>query len=80
MLALRIAELVRAHGGRALVVGGFVRDRLLGREAKDLDVEVFGIPQAELPGLLATLGRVEPIGQAFPVYKLGPVDIALPRR
>lgn len=80
MLALRIAELVHAHGGRALVVGGFVRDRLLGRESKDLDVEVFGIPQAELPGLLATLGRVEPIGQAFPVYKLGPVDVALPRR
>lgn len=78
--ALRIAELVRAHGGRALVVGGFVRDRLLGHDSKDLDVEVFGIPQAELPRLLATLGRVEPVGQAFPVYKLGPVDVALPRR
>ncbi len=78
--ALRIAELVRAQGGRALVVGGFVRDRLLGRDSKDLDVEVFGIQQSQLPGLLATLGRVEPVGQAFPVYKLGPVDVALPRR
>jgi len=78
--ALRIAGLVRAQGGRALVVGGFVRDRLLGRDSKDLDVEVFGIQQSQLPGLLATLGRVEPVGQAFPVYKLGPVDVALPRR
>ena len=78
--AVRIAELVRAHGGRALVVGGFVRDRLLGRDSKDLDVEVFGIPQGDLPGLLATLGRVEPVGQSFPVHKLGPVDVALPRR
>jgi tRNA nucleotidyltransferase (CCA-adding enzyme) len=78
--ARRIAELVRTHGGRALVVGGFVRDRLIGRSSKDLDVEVFGIPQVELAAMLATLGRVEPVGQAFPVYKLGPVDVALPRR
>jgi tRNA nucleotidyltransferase/poly(A) polymerase len=56
--AVGIAELVRAHGGRALVVGGFVRDQRLGRLSKDLDVEVFGIPQADLPALLATLGRV----------------------
>ena len=27
-----------------------------------------------------TLGRVEPVGQAFPVYKLGDIDVALPRR
>ncbi len=75
-----IAELVRRHGGRALAVGGFVRDRLLGRPSKDLDIEVFGIAADALPGLLQTLGRVEPVGQAFPVYKLGTVDVALPRR
>ncbi len=75
-----IAELVRQHGGRALAVGGFVRDRLIGRPSKDLDIEVFGIAADALPGLLQTLGRVEPVGQAFPVYKLGTVDVALPRR
>ena len=75
-----IARLVRERGGRALVVGGFVRDRLLGRESPDLDIEVFGIPQDTLPGLLGQLGRVEPVGQAFPVYKLGAIDVALPRR
>ena len=47
---------------------------------KDLDIEVFGIPQDALQALLKTLGRVEPVGQAFPVYKLGDVDVALPRR
>ncbi|MEO8680056.1 MAG: HD domain-containing protein [Vicinamibacterales bacterium] len=78
--ARRIAEHVAAHGGRALCVGGFVRDRMLGRESKDLDIEVFGIPQPALATLLATLGRIEPVGQAFPVYKLGHVDVALPRR
>jgi tRNA nucleotidyltransferase (CCA-adding enzyme) len=78
--AVELARLVRAHGGRALVVGGFVRDRLLGRASTDLDVEVFGIDQEQLPALLAQLGRVEPVGQAFPVYKLGTIDVALPRR
>ena len=57
-----------------------MRDRLLGRTSKDLDIEVFGIPQTVLPGLLAELGRVEPVGQAFPVYKLGAIDVGLPRR
>ena len=83
--AVRLAEAVRDAGGRALVVGGWVRDRLRGSPSKDLDVEVFGIPQDRLPSLLATLGRVEAVGQSFPVYKLvglagGDIDVALPRR
>ena len=30
--------------------------------------------------LLQSLGKVVPAGQAFPVYKLGDIDVALPRR
>ena len=79
-----IARAVRGRGGRALVVGGWVRDRLLepdsDRASKDLDMEVFGIPAADLPALLAPFGDVEPIGQSFPVYKIGTIDIGLPRR
>ncbi len=78
--ARRVAVAVRKAGGRALCVGGFVRDKILGRASKDLDIEVFGISQNALPPLLQSLGRVEPVGQAFPVYKLGAVDVALPRR
>ncbi len=61
-------------------MGGFVRDRILNRPSADLDLEVFGIPEDQLRALLTTLGRVEPVGQAFPVYKLGHIDVALPRR
>jgi tRNA nucleotidyltransferase (CCA-adding enzyme) len=80
MTVSEIARAVRDRGGRALVVGGWVRDRLLGLESKDLDLEVFGIPAPELPDLLAPFGKVEPIGQSFPVYKIGRIDIGLPRR
>ncbi len=75
-----MATAVRDAGGRALCVGGFVRDRLLRRPSKDLDLEVFGVGQDALLPLLKSLGRVEPVGQAFPVYKLGAIDVALPRR
>ncbi len=79
-LAVAVARVARARGGRAVVVGGYVRDRLRGRPSKDLDLEIFGVPQDDLPALLGALGRVEPVGRAFPVYKLGPIDVALPRR
>lgn len=78
--ARRVATAIRDAGGRALCVGGFVRDKLLDRPSKDLDIEVFGISQESLLPLLRSLGRVEPVGQAFPVYKLGAIDVALPRR
>ena len=86
-LALDIARAVRGAGGRAFVVGGWVRDQLRGEPSKVVDLEVFGIPQPALAGLLAPLGRVEPVGQSFPVYKVvrpdsgeSAVDVALPRR
>jgi len=83
----RIAVAAAAAGGRALVVGGWVRDLLRGRPSKDIDIEVFGIPQEQLLELLSPIGRVEPVGQSFPVYKVvptggsaGAIDVALPRR
>ena len=86
-LAIDIAAAAQAAGGRALIVGGWVRDRLRGHPSKDVDLEIFGVPQARLPALLAPLGRVEPVGQSFPVYKVigpagesGAIDVALPRR
>jgi len=75
-----LAERVRAEGGRALVVGGWVRDRLLNLESKDVDLEVFGLPAGRLRALLETFGRVEAVGESFQVFKLGDIDVSLPRR
>ena len=78
--ALGIAGAVRAAGGRALIVGGWVRDRLLGRASKDVDLEVFGLPAASLRPLLERFGPVNAVGESFTVYKVAGVDVALPRR
>jgi tRNA nucleotidyltransferase (CCA-adding enzyme) len=75
-----IARAAAARGGRALIVGGWVRDRLRGEASKDVDIEIYGVPEAELPALLAPFGRVEPVGRSFPVYKVAGIDVALPRR
>jgi len=78
--AQRIAAAVRNAGGRALIVGGWVRDRLLGRASKDIDIEVFGVSSESLRTLLEAIGRVEAVGESFQVYKLGDIDVSLPRR
>jgi tRNA nucleotidyltransferase (CCA-adding enzyme) len=78
--AVAIAEAVRRAGGRALIVGGWVRDRLLGHDSKDVDIEVFGVPAERVRTLLEAIGRVETVGESFQVYKCGDVDVSLPRR
>jgi tRNA nucleotidyltransferase (CCA-adding enzyme) len=78
--AIHIAKLARAAGGRALIVGGWVRDRILGRPNKDIDIEVYGIPAPRLRELLETnVGRVNTVGESFTVYKVEDVDVSLPR-
>jgi tRNA nucleotidyltransferase (CCA-adding enzyme) len=79
-LALAIAESVRTAGGRALIVGGWVRDRLLGVPSTNLDIEVFGVPPDHLRTLLEPFGRVEAVGASFQVYKVAGIDVSLPRR
>jgi tRNA nucleotidyltransferase (CCA-adding enzyme) len=77
----QIARLVREIGGRAMLVGGCVRDRLMNRPIKDWDLEVYGVEPAKLRSLLEQMGRVDAVGEAFTVYKLGQhLDVSIPRR
>ena len=78
---IALAKAIKAAGGRALLVGGCVRDELMGVEPKDWDVEVYGIEPEKLKELLETFGAVHTVGEAFTVYKLGPdLDVSIPRR
>lgn len=81
VMVQRLAEAVRAAGGRAWAVGGCVRDKLLGLKPKDYDVEVHGLGEAELQAVLAKLGRIDTVGKAFGIYTLSGtnIDVALPR-
>ena len=78
----RIEQAVRQAGGRTWLVGGSVRDLVLGRQPQDLDIEVFGLPPGQLHALLERQFSVQFVGKAFGVFKLEglPVDISTPSR
>jgi tRNA nucleotidyltransferase (CCA-adding enzyme) len=70
---------------RAWLVGGCVRDGLLGRPGKDFDVEVFGIGYEPLAQGLSRWGKVDWVGRSFGVVKLATgsehsYDFTIPRR
>jgi tRNA nucleotidyltransferase (CCA-adding enzyme) len=77
----KLAEIIKENGGRAMLVGGCVRDSLMKIEPKDWDVEVYGIEPVKLREIVETFGKVDAVGEAFTVYKVGhDLDVALPRR
>jgi tRNA nucleotidyltransferase (CCA-adding enzyme) len=78
---IALSKAVRDAGGRALLVGGCVRDELMGQQPKDWDLEVYGIEAARLRSILDQYGPVNVVGEAFTVYKLGnDLDVSIPRR
>ncbi|MBS1794549.1 MAG: HD domain-containing protein [Acidobacteria bacterium] len=78
---IELAKRTAAAGGRAMLVGGCVRDDLMGVEPKDWDLEIYGVAPARLRALLSGFGEVNAVGEAFTVYKIGQdLDVALPRR
>ncbi|MBI1951151.1 MAG: HD domain-containing protein [Acidobacteria bacterium] len=85
-LILEICRSVRDAGGRALLVGGWVRDlealRLQGRPGVpatgEYDLEVYHLPAGRLAALLGRFGEVKLVGQSFAVYKLVPPPSGLP--
>jgi len=79
-LIFELCKAVLDEGGRAFLVGGWVRDleirRLQGLAdfptAGELDLEVYGVPADRLASLLGRFGEVRLVGQSFAVYKLVP--------
>ena len=80
---LTIASEIRDAGGRAFLVGGWVRDALLGKNCRDYDVEVYDLTQDELVPILKKHGRTNLVGKAFGVIHLAmkglSLDFSFPR-
>lgn len=66
------------HTSRAYLVGGVVRDLVLGRCVHDLDVEVYDIAPDAFERLMGAWGA-KGVGKSFFVYKWEGVDLSLPR-
>jgi tRNA nucleotidyltransferase (CCA-adding enzyme) len=78
---LSLAHAIHEAGGRALLVGGCVRDALMGAQPKDWDLEVYNLDVARVREILDQFGPVNVVGEAFTVYKLGNhLDVSIPRR
>ena len=67
---LSLCETIRTNGGRAFLVGGWVRDFLRGADNVDYDLEVYGIAPELLRKILDAAGTVNAVGEAFTVYKV----------
>lgn len=72
---------------RALLVGGFVRDSMLGKHPKDADVEVYGVTVERLETVLHQYfpGKIDRVGRDFTVLKVFVADgldfdVSIPRR
>ncbi|MEQ1845344.1 MAG: HD domain-containing protein [Nitrospira sp.] len=78
----KIEQLVRRAGGRTWLVGGSVRDLVLGQQPRDLDLEVTGLPPGQVHALLTEHFSVQFVGKTFAVFKLQglPIDVSIPSR
>lgn len=78
-----IANAFAMHGGTTYVVGGFVRDQLLQRSSKDLDLEVFGVDRETIEVMLSRFGTVDFVGASYGSYlikELPGIEVTMPRR
>ncbi len=80
----RLAEAILIAGGQPVLVGGAVRDHLLGLTPKDFDIEVYGLPAKALATVLERVAKVHTVGKSFGVLKAKvdgmDIDVSLPRR
>lgn len=73
---------LKNKGAISYLVGGCVRDLVLGIKIKDIDIEVHGISLEVVQEVLSSFGEVSLIGKQFGVLRLhgNDIDWSLPRR
>lgn len=85
---MRLLDVISAHKGAGILVGGCVRDHLMGVHAKDVDIEVYGIDADRLEEILSREFSVVAVGKSFGIFKVTigsdeqreTIDVALPRK
>ncbi len=77
----QLTQLICHAGGKAMLVGGCVRDALFGEQPQDFDVEVYGLKLDALLKVLESKFKLNLVGSSFGVVKLNDlqIDISLPR-
>ncbi len=78
---MTIIQTLSMQGGRVLLVGGGVRDLLLGNQCKDLDIEIHGLSAEAVQETLARFGMLFMVGKSFGVFRIDGFDVdwSLPR-
>lgn len=69
-----IFDEIYQQGGRVLLVGGAVRDCLLGCLGSDLDFEIYHLPFEQLQDILEKFGKTSFVGKSFGVLRLHGLD------
>lgn len=83
--AQSVIDVLHRNGLQPMLVGGCVRDSILGLDSKDVDIEVYGAQSMEqVSAIMSSVARVDPVGQSFGVLKVTSkgedIDVSLPRR
>lgn len=80
----KVLNQLRESGFSPYIVGGSVRDALMGLDSKDVDIEVYGASPEEVVKSLKKIGNVDEVGKSFGVLKIAigkeDFDVSLPRR
>lgn len=81
-IILQVDSRVRARGGKVLIVGGAVRNIIMGLPISDVDTEVYGVSLEDLQQILTSFGHVNYVGKSFGVLRLVgvPLDWSIPRK
>lgn len=75
--AFKICRQVKEAGGKPYVVGGFIRDYIMGRKSHDIDICVADISFEKLQSLFPDAGV--PVGKQFPALIVDGIEVALAR-